>query len=51
MDNSRILNKVLDGKFHGIRPVGRQTIEIRRQQQEEILIAAEYKRMEETSRG
>jgi hypothetical protein len=37
MNNSRIPNKVLDGKFHGRRPVGRQ-------QQKGLLIAAEYKR-------
>jgi hypothetical protein len=43
MDNSRILNKLLAGKFHGRRPVGRQ-------KQDGLLIAAECKRMEETKR-
>jgi hypothetical protein len=44
MDNSRIPKKVLDGKFHGRRPVGRQ-------HQEGLIVAAEHKRMEGMGRG
>jgi hypothetical protein len=44
MDNSRIPKKVLDGKFHGRRPVGRQ-------HKEGLIAAVEHKRMEEMGRG
>jgi len=38
---------VLDGIFHGIKPAGRQ---LRRKDIRGLLVAAEYKRMEESSR-
>jgi hypothetical protein len=49
MDNYRIPKKVLDGKFHGRRPVGNQT-EMGRQLEEGLLVVAECKRIEETSK-
>jgi hypothetical protein len=50
MDNSRILNKVMDGKFHG-RPVGRAQLRGEDNIRRDSSLLLNIKRMEETSRG
>jgi hypothetical protein len=51
MDNSRISKKKYWIKISWKKTCGKTTIEMGRQYQEGLLVAAEYERMEETSRG
>jgi hypothetical protein len=51
MDNYKIPNKVLDGKFRESRSVGRPHLRWEDNIMRDFLVAAEYNRMDETSRG
>jgi hypothetical protein len=51
MVNYRIPTKALDGKFHGRRPVGRPRLRWEDNVRRGLLVAAEGKVIERTSRG